>query len=317
MPRRLMDPIRRRFRAVPRSPLRSLSDPDSLRALARNLREGIYITTPEGEILDGNPALAEMFGVQSLDELRQHTVEELLLDPARREEERALLERDGAVRDFEFWIVRPRDGQLRAVLDTAYLCRDKATGETFYHGVLIDITRRKELEMQLLDQAQRDPLTGCYNRRYLAQLERRLEADDVSRWGCIYIDVDHFKRYNDRHGHDAGDQVLVRMARYLMSQVRAEEVVVRVGGDEFLVFLAGADEERTRNVAARLQSAALHIAPVPFSLGWASRQEGEALEKTITRADHGLLTVRVVERSPDMQRRREQIELANGGPAGD
>lgn len=275
----------------------SLQDPATLRAFIASIQEGIYITNARGEILDANPAFIEMFGVSSLEELRAFNAADLLADPARRQQELELLDRDGAIREFELQIVR-RDGEVRTVLDTTYACRDPETGAVVFHGILVDITARKALETQLREQSLRDPLTGCYNRRYLAELEQSLKGEPARRWGCLYIDVDHFKRFNDVHGHRAGDQVLVRMSRFLMRQVRVEESVVRVGGDEFVVVLLDADASTTERVAARLRLAALRTAPVPFSLGWASRQGSETLEKTLRRADEHLLAVRVVERAP-------------------
>src|SRR3954470_15259730 len=78
-----------------RSRYRTLSDPDSLREFAKNLGEGIYITTPDGRILDANPAFLETFGVASLAELSKMTAIDLFMDPAQRELEMRLLERDG------------------------------------------------------------------------------------------------------------------------------------------------------------------------------------------------------------------------------
>jgi diguanylate cyclase (GGDEF)-like protein/PAS domain S-box-containing protein len=278
--------------------LRSLDDPDALRELVRNLREGIYITTSEGEILDANPAFLDMFGAATLDELRRHNAVSLVVDPSRRAEELELLARDGAIREFELTI-RRLDGQVRTVLDTTYALHDPDTGEILYHGILIDITARKALEEQLREQSLRDPLTGTWNRRYLDELERHFASFGITRWGCIFIDVDHFKQYNDRFGHEAGDMVLVKMSRFLATQVRASEAIVRVGGDEFVVVLADADDTATTQVAERLGAAALHAAPVPFSLGWAARQETESLLRTVGRADERMLAVRVIERMPE------------------
>src|SRR5438093_10603096 len=75
----------------------SLSDPESLREFARNLREGIYITTREGRILDANPAFLEMFGVSSLAELDGYSAKDLVVDAARRVEQMALIDRDGSL----------------------------------------------------------------------------------------------------------------------------------------------------------------------------------------------------------------------------
>src|SRR5438105_1858620 len=135
-------------RAEPRSRYRSLADPESLREFARNLGEGIYITNPDGHILDANPAFFETIGVKNLEEMAGVSAYDLFVDPAQRELELRLLERDGRVREFEFQIRRP-DGGIRWVLDTSYVVTDPDTGERFFHGVLVDITGRKELESEL------------------------------------------------------------------------------------------------------------------------------------------------------------------------
>jgi len=286
---------------------RSLDDIETLRLLARNLGEGIYISAPDGLVLDANPAFLSIFGVRTVDELGQFHAADLYADPSRREVWLTQLEHDGAVREFEWELVRP-DGQRRIVLDTSYCVRDPDTGERYFHGILVDITERKALENQLREQLTRDSLTGCYNRRYLLDLEGQLRRDAVASWGCIFIDIDHFKLYNDTHGHQEGDVVLARMARFLMRQVRAEEPVVRMGGDEFLVVLQGESARRTEEVARRLQMAAARSAPVAFSLGWAVRNGTEALDATIDRADRSLIGVRVLARSGDYPRLPEEME---------
>jgi diguanylate cyclase (GGDEF)-like protein/PAS domain S-box-containing protein len=287
---------------------RSLSDPNTLSEMALRLKEGIYITTLDGEIIDGNPAFLEMFGVESLEELKGSRTSDFVR-PEVRAREMAQLERDGSVRDVEFQLTR-RDGEVRTVTDSAFLSIDPQTGEKYCHGILVDITQRKELQTQLLELSIRDPLTGCYNRRYLNTVTRQCEAQPKGEWGCIYLDIDHFKQYNDTNGHAEGDSVLVKMARFLMRHVRAEEAVVRVGGDEFLVVLCDSGEEQTNNVAARLRTAAPTSAPVQFSMGWAARQTGESFEDTMIRADQRLLEVRVDERR-DLQKRRKKRPKAS------
>jgi diguanylate cyclase (GGDEF)-like protein/PAS domain S-box-containing protein len=277
---------------------RSLDDPETLRLLIRRIGEGIYISDSQGRILDANAAFLDIFGVSSLEELQRFEVPQLLADPDRRTEELAILANEGSVRDFELEIVRP-DGLRRTVLDTTYQVRDQETGEVMYHGVLYDITRRKDLEDRLREQLTRDALTGCYNRRFLFDLEEEFRAGGELRWGCIFIDIDHFKSYNDRHGHASGDQVLQRMARFLMREVRSDEPVIRLGGDEFLIVLAGENSVRTPAIAERLRQAAARSAPVAFSLGWAMREGEETFEQTIERADHVLINVRVLSRSGD------------------
>ncbi|MBX7118878.1 MAG: sensor domain-containing diguanylate cyclase [Gemmatimonadaceae bacterium] len=275
---------------------RSLADPATLVSLVQNLREAIYITNGRGEILDANPAFMTMLGVRSLADLQNYGANELVVDASRRMQQLEQIDRHGFVRDFELQLVRP-DGAILTVLDTVFSVTDPESGEPLYHGVLVDITARKRMEEELRQQSMRDPLTGCFNRRYLAEMDEELSPSDGS-WGCLFIDIDHFKHYNDTHGHAMGDNTLIRMSRFLMRQVRAEEPVIRVGGDEFVILLRGASEAQTMMVAQRMQAAALRTAPVPFSLGWASRQPSENLMNTMHRADQNLLAVRVIVRTP-------------------
>jgi diguanylate cyclase (GGDEF)-like protein len=97
-----------------------------------------------------------------------------------------------------------------------------------------------ELRERLENMALRDGLTGLYNRRFLDEmLERdlaKLKRDNKVA-ALMLLDVDHFKRFNDTHGHQAGDEALRRVATALASSVRASDVVCRYGGEEFLVFL--------------------------------------------------------------------------------
>lgn len=278
---------------MPQGRYRSLEDPETLRLFVENLHEGVYITNEAGEILDANPACLEIFGVSSVEELRSYRAEELFTDPAKRAEERELLTRDGVVREFEFTLRRP-DGEEKTVLDTCHAVRDKATGEVLYHGILIDISGRKQLESRFHEASLRDPLTGCYNRRFLQDIQRRLTTFDT--WGTIVVDVDNFKEFNDDFGHQAGDEVLIKVSRFLQQNARAEDAVVRMGGDEFLLLLVGASARYVAEVGQRLRLTAAEQNVPSFSLGWATRHGSESLERTIDHADRELLQIRLFER---------------------
>lgn len=286
---------------MPQGRFRSLQDPETLQQLLRNLREGIYITNARGEILDANPACLEIFGVSSLEELRGYRAQDLYADPALREVEIGILSREGEVREFELVIRRP-DGEERTVLDSSYALLDPESGETLYHGILIDISNRKQLEIHVQEQSLRDPLTGCYNRRFLKDLEKRLPPALV--WGAIVVDVDNFKEYNDDFGHQAGDEVLVKVSRFLQQNARAEDAVVRMGGDEFLLLLLGSSAASIAEIGQRLLDTAEAQGVPPFSVGWAVRHGTERLERTIDHADRELLQIRLFERRSREKRLR-------------
>ncbi|GAA0707135.1 PAS domain S-box protein [Dokdonella soli] len=160
-----------------------------------------------------------------------------------------------------------------------------------------DITARREYERRLRDISLRDSLTGCYNRRYLD--EYLADNNGVASWGCVLIDLDHFKAINDTYGHARGDEVLVGTGRFLARHAREEDAVVRMGGDEFLVLLDGADEATTVALADRLQTLGPGEVPSDFSIGWAVRQDNESFDTTIRRADSHLYQVRAIRRSAE------------------
>src|SRR5664280_2877034 len=94
-----------------------LDDAEALRRFVRDLREGIYVTDEAGRIVDGNPAFLAMLGVASLEDARKMKRTDFIGDASHREAELLVLERDGAVRDFELEI-RRRDGEIRTVIET-------------------------------------------------------------------------------------------------------------------------------------------------------------------------------------------------------
>ena len=281
---------------------RPLAREDVLQTLLPRLREGLYVADADGMFVDGNVALLAMFGVGSLDELRTYALEELLVDAEARRRLLASLDRDGAAHEGELELRRP-DGHPCTVLDSVQRAADPATGAARYLGVMLDITKRVELEGQLRELSVRDALTGCFNRRYLAELERQLAEQGTTTWGCVYVDIVDFRAYNERCGHASGDEILVRMSRFLLRQIRATELVVRLGADDFAIVLVGADERRTENVARRLQLAAMRSAPASFGIGWASREGTESFERTLTRAEQTQLRVPVIERTAEANRR--------------
>jgi diguanylate cyclase (GGDEF)-like protein len=153
------------------------------------------------------------------------------------------------------------------------------------------------VQEQLRDEADRDWLTGLYNRRFLARELQRLGArplsDPVS---LAVLDLDRFKAVNDRFGHDAGDQVLVRVSELLSAAVRGSDVVVRSGGEEFVLLMPGTDTraatvccERVREV---IRDEQWDILPgeldMTASVGVATCIAADELDEVIKMADQRL-----------------------------
>lgn len=161
---------------------------------------------------------------------------------------------------------------------------DDDDDERYVLGHAQDITEQHRQERQLREWSLSDPLTHCFNRRYLDQLGE-LTRDETL--GCITVDLDHFKAINDTYGHQRGDDVLVDMAKFLRARVREEDAVVRLGGDEFLLVLRNADEAHLAEVSARLRNEA-DAAPIGFTLGASMKLARTPLDAALSLADERL-----------------------------
>lgn len=128
-------------------------------------------------------------------------------------------------------------------------------------GFALDITAAKAAQERVAHLALHDPLTGLANRAgFRAALERA--AIDPEGASLLLVDLDHFKQVNDRHGHAAGDAVLVEVAGRLRAVMRPQDTVCRLGGDEFAVIAVGVVDGAARLLGERLQDAL--SAPVAF-----------------------------------------------------
>ncbi|MGY0558217.1 MULTISPECIES: diguanylate cyclase [unclassified Lysobacter] len=162
---------------------------------------------------------------------------------------------------------------------------------------MINLQLRESLRVQSL----RDPLTGLYNRRYLEDNARR-ELKRCQRrelpLSVIMLDVDHFKRFNDDHGHAAGDALLTAIAQTLQAHTRDEDIVCRYGGEEFTVVMPEASAEIARRRGEEIRSAiaattVVHLrkilGPITASLGVATfPADGSTPAELIELADKAL-----------------------------
>jgi len=160
---------------------------------------------------------------------------------------------------------------------------------------------KERAEAEALRLATIDPLTGAYNRRTFIEIAER-ELSRVRRGGqplsIVMVDIDHFRQVNEKHGHRTGDAVLHRVAEVIRSALRKEDMLVRFGGEEFLVLLPDVPGPGAVVVAGRIRRNVAHAPitvnevtlPVTVSLGVAARlDEGpESIEGLLARADSAL-----------------------------
>jgi diguanylate cyclase (GGDEF)-like protein len=129
-------------------------------------------------------------------------------------------------------------------------------------------------EAMLRAHSERDALTGLANRRQFREVMRVRGGERAFKGALLMVDVDHFKRVNDRHGHAAGDRVLVEVARRLGAAMRGDDLVARWGGEEFLVFAPDVEGAELDQLAERVRLA-MNQAPVVLD-------NGDAIETTVS-----------------------------------
>lgn len=169
--------------------------------------------------------------------------------------------------------------------------------EPYVLGHAQDVTEQQNYEKTLLEWSTKDALTHAMNRRYLAELQAQQHA--AARWACIAIDVDHFKQVNDTYGHQRGDELLVAVAGLLRDACGPDDVVIRVGGDEFVVVVR--EPERLEPVMARIATGQRAIG-VSLSMGAAVREDSQSIDAVIARADQQLYARRSHSRSAERTR---------------
>jgi diguanylate cyclase (GGDEF)-like protein/PAS domain S-box-containing protein len=284
---------------------RRLSESEArYRLIADSLGDAVVDVTADGNIRYASPAIANLTGLDPRD-LIGKDVRSLVLDEDSSDvwhtHERALANPGGAFimqyrgprRDPAQWF----EVSIRAVV----------TGSAEPVGVvgsIRDISNRKAAEERLDHAAHTDVLTGLANRRFFEEImaKRLGEIGEGGPHASLAIfDLDHFKLVNDSHGHAAGDAVLTAVAAAASSQLRASDLIGRIGGEEFAVLFWGVDAPDAQAAAGRLQSAinglrvaidgpigrGMHLT-ITASIGLAPLRQGETLADLMRRADAAL-----------------------------
>lgn len=273
----------------------------TLKTIIATEPECVKVLAADGSVVQINRAGLEMIEADSEAQVIGHQVLDIVA-PQYREAFCDLNERvnRGESGELEFEIIGLKGG--RRWLDTrAVPMRDLNGKITGLLGVTRDITARRKVELELARLAQTDYLTDLANRRHFMLLAEQ-EMSRALRYGgpisVLMMDVDHFKKINDAHGHKAGDIVLREFADLCRQALRDVDTIGRVGGEEFAVLLPETDDKEAFEVAERLRKAtadteivleqggALHFT---VSIGLATRNDADtAIDTLLNQADKAL-----------------------------
>jgi diguanylate cyclase (GGDEF)-like protein/PAS domain S-box-containing protein len=289
----------------------------------------LLIEPHTGAIMDANAAAAQFYGFP-LATLRQMHIEAincLLPDQVAVEREHALAEQ----RNYFIFPHQLADGTIRIV--EVHSTPMTVGGQELLFSIIHDITERKRdeetlrqytkqlevLQVQLREQAIRDPLTGAFNRRYLVEtLEREITSAARNQYPlCLMIiDIDHFKAVNDTYGHLAGDHVLRELTHLLQQSTRKGDIVCRYGGEEFVVLMphSGLTDALWRAEALRseLQSTSFPFAgsmlAVTVSIGLATTETAQfTCDELLSQADRALFRAKAAGRNRVIESRATNL----------
>ena len=267
-------------------------------------RTFIWVATPDfSKLKYANDGYANIFG-RSEYELYCNPMS--FLDHVH-EDDRARVAKVFSRRPLENWDIQYRiydsKGEVKYLHDRGNLIFDDRETQTLILGTADDITREKNQQQALMSAvtklehlSQTDSLTGLANRREIlsqlsdeiARMERGQKASTL-----VYVDLNKFKEINDKYGHKVGDNALVEFSQQMKVLLRDSDRFGRIGGDEFVILLYGADDKETEIFFERI---AQHdftlnvnntsVVPITFSVGWVTwSAEISSVEEWLDKAD--------------------------------
>ncbi|MEN6327880.1 MAG: diguanylate cyclase [Syntrophomonas sp.] len=272
-----------------------LSRQAHLDSILNSVQDVIWSVTPDTfELIYINPAAKKVYGYPlkeiNADESNRYlfmrTNQELLL-----ENFTTLLQRGWF--ETEFCISLP-EGEKRWLNRRAHFARDAHGVVARIDGIDTDITRRKQAEDTLKYISLHDSLTGLFNRFFFEEEMQRLDKNTFQTAGLIICDIDGLKIVNDNLGHEAGDQLLKRCAKVLKCCFNKEQVVSRIGGDEFAVLIKNCSTmeltsaiDFLHQTIADHNSCSSHPFPLSLSTGMALKSSAEVqMSEVFRQADN-------------------------------
>lgn len=201
------------------------------------------------------------------------------------------------IRDEGLWqgevTNKRKDGSLLTEILRIQAILSKDGKMEYYIASFVDITARKELENRLRELSERDSLTQCWNRRkFEREFSETIGDGSLTKefaTSCLAIvDIDHFKRVNDKYGHDVGDKVIIKVGEILRSESRKSDFVARIGGEEFAVILPNTQLQEAEVILNRLRAAVSLYDEVKVSISGGVTDICNSSEASYKRADLAL-----------------------------
>lgn len=275
-----------------------------LDVVLNNVDAHIYMKDNKRTFKYVNTRVAKLFGLPAKEIIGKKETEILPADVAEHfyQSDKKLFE-TGKRQQIEETVV-DEDGNLHHYLSVKIPLK-KDGEDPVLIGFSTEVTELFKLKEEFKKQANTDPLTGLYNRRYFVEHAER-EFKRAQRNGqplaVISLDIDHFKNVNDKYGHPVGDQVLIEVSKNLLPALRSEDVLARIGGEEFAIVLPETDMKEALIIAERIRQQQEQISligdwsgevNVRVSVGVAIKQESDNdFDALFSRSDQALYTAK-------------------------
>jgi diguanylate cyclase (GGDEF)-like protein/PAS domain S-box-containing protein len=212
---------------------------ESFRSLFNSLEEAVYVQDENGVFLAVNGGASRMYKQE--EEWFIGKTPKDICAPEKNDLDALVINHNKAMigesKSFEFWGIRST-GEIFP--KEVHLSKGSWFGKDVVFATAIDISERKEHEIQLKHIAHFDILTGLPNRLLLSDRISQAIAQSIRNKNVIalaYLDIDGFKKVNDTHGHDVGDKLLIEVSKHMKSVLREGDTISRIGGDEFVIVL--------------------------------------------------------------------------------
>ncbi len=280
---------------------------EKFRTTLISVGDGVISTDEEGKVVLMNPVAEELTGWKQREAVGKpleevfpivcETTREKVLNPAE-----VVLETGQKMEIANRTILLSRNGKEIPVEDSAAPIRDF---EGNIRGVVLVFRdasekRRKQEEIEYL--SFHDQLTGLYNRRFMEEEQKRLDVPRNLPFSLAMIDVNGLKLVNDAFGHKTGDALLKKVAEILKRECRGDDIIGRIGGDEFVILLPGMGPEEAGRLMERItemmEDESIGDIPLSVSFGWATKTSPEQdADKIFEQAEDSMYRNKISERS--------------------
>lgn len=264
----------------------------TFRTLFENSADPIFLID-EDKVYDCNQASVDFFGATSKEQLIGRSPYGMVdyyqpdgqLSEVKGREMIELCKEEGKAK-FEWWHKKD-DGSVVPV--EVMLSKIILKGQVLVHALCRDITERKEMENQLQYMSYRDQLTGVYNRRFFEEELLRMDVPRNLPLTIVMADVNSLKLINDSFGHEVGDTLLIKSAKVIHKACRADDIVSRIGGDEFAILLPRTSEKEAQKIIQRIEQLSMDEKikdmPVSIAVGFETKHGSEDVTKILKEAE--------------------------------